>query len=96
MLFLSWLLGYIICIAVYIIWLKYFCKDDIETKRSIFENTIVYVLMLSALSWLAIGFMIFLLIFIAVLFIMSGLVSLIGTPFKKLLNYIIFSKNERD
>ena len=96
MLFLSWLLGYIICIAVYIIWLKYFCKDDIETKRSIFENTIVDVLMLSALSWLAIGFMIFLLIFIAVLFIISGLVNLIGTPFKKLLNYIIFSKNERN
>lgn len=96
MLFLSWLLGYIICIAVYIIWLKYFCKDDIETKRSIFENTIVDVLILSALSWLAIGFMIFLLIFIAVLFIISGLVNLIGTPFKKLLNYIIFSKNERN
>lgn len=85
MLFLSWLLGYIICIAVYIIWLKYFCKDDIETKRSIFENTIVDVLMLSALSWLAIGFMIFLLIFIAVLFIISGLVNLIGTLFK---NYL--------
>lgn len=96
MLFLSWLLGYIICIAVYIIWLKYFCKDDIETKRSIFENTIVDVLMLSALSWLAIGFMIFLLIFIAVIFIIGSLVSLIGTPFKKLINYIIFDKNERD
>ena len=96
MLFLFWLLGYIICIAIYIIWLKYFYDDDVEAKRNIFENTIVDVLMLSALSWLAIGFMIFLLIFIAVLFIISGLVNLIGTPFKKLLNYIIFSKNERN
>lgn len=96
MLFLSWLLGYIICIAVYIIWLKYFCDGDVEAKRNVFENTIVDVLMLSALSWLAIGFIIFLLIFIAAIFIISGLVSLIGTPFKKLINYIIFDKNERN
>ena len=96
MIFIFWLLGYILCVALYIVWLKYICKDDIETKRSIFENTIVDVLMLSALSWLAIGFMIFLLIFIAVLFIISGLVNLIGTPFKKLINYIIFNENERN
>ena len=85
MLFLSWLLGYIICIAIYIIWLKYFYDGDVEAKRNVFENTIGDVLMLSALSWLAIGFMIFLSIFIAVLFIISGLVNLIGTPFKKYL-----------
>lgn len=96
MLFLSWLLGYIICIAVYIIWLKYFCDGDVESKRNIFENTVVDVLMFSALSWLAIGFMIFLLIFIAAIFIIGSLVSLIETPFKKLINYIIFDKNERN
>lgn len=96
MLFLFWLLGYIICIVVYIIWLKYFYDGDVKAKRNVFENTIVDVLMLSALSWLAIVFLIFLLIFIEAIFIIGSLVSLIVKPFKKLINYIIFNENERN
>ena len=96
MIFIFWLLGYILCIALYIIWLKYICRDDVETKKSILESTLVDILMLSSLSWIAIGFIIFILIFIATLFIISGLVNLIKPLFKKLLNYIIFNENKRN
>ena len=89
MIFIFWLLGCILCISLYIVWLKYICKDDSETKKSIFDSTIVDVLILSSLSWITIGFVIFLLIFIALVFIVDVLMNLIAYPFKKLINYII-------
>ena len=89
MIFIFWLLGCILCISLYIAWLKYICKDDSKTKKSIFESTIGDVLMLSGLSWIAVGFIIFLLVFIALVFIIDALINLIAYPFKKLINYII-------
>lgn len=59
MIFIIWLLGYILCVLLYVIWLKYICKDDIQTKRNILESTIIDVLVISSLSWATIGFVIF-------------------------------------
>ena len=50
MIFIIWLLGYILCVLLYVIWLKYICKDDIQTKRNILESTIIDVLVISSLS----------------------------------------------
>lgn len=36
MIFIFWLLGYILCIFLYIGWIKYICKEDTETKKKVY------------------------------------------------------------
>ena len=89
MFFLFWLSGYIMCVASYVIWLKYFYNGDIEAKRITFERTIVEVLIFSSFSWIII-------VAIIVVIVVTSLINLITIPFSKLLNYIIFNKDERN
>lgn len=89
MIFINWLLGYILCILLYVIWLKYICKDDIQIKRNILEDTIIDVLVISSLSWATIGFVMFFIIATTLFYIIMTLGNLLAYPIKKLINYYI-------
>ena len=89
MIFIIWLLGYILCVLLYVIWLKYICKDDIQTKRNILESTIIDVLVISSLSWATIGYVMFFVIVTTLIYIIMNLGSLLSYPIKKLIDYIL-------